>query len=179
MVPQSDRPRNRFPGVAPLHAPTPQDEDRPGCRRCRHLEGRRMWGTPDASRMRVCRKVLPAGGRGSMSDESVRWELFGTHSVRLQAGDHDDIAECVSRWRDGTVHTVRDIKNASRSQMVGHYDVALVRPLLKEVATLWHWSHNFRRGVEPYRRTQRPECSAPPRTRQYLGGKKEKGSIYS
>ena len=46
-------PPNLTLGDDPAARPNTQDEDRPGVRRCRHLEGRRMWGTPDASRMRV------------------------------------------------------------------------------------------------------------------------------
>ena len=119
-----------------------------------------------------------------MSDESEHHKLFVNTLCEMQAEVMDARQMCGDDEGGGIgfrppPSALRNIKNASRSQMVGHYDVALVRPLLKEVATLWHWSHNFRRGVEPYRRTQRPECSAPPRTRQYLGGKKEKGSIYS
>ena len=97
-----------------------------------------------------------------MSDESDRHANSWSTLCEIVSRFHGRHAECVTNGIYARYEIVRFIENSRARHLVGHRGAVRVRPLLKEVATLWHWTHNFRRGVEPYRRTQKPECSAPP-----------------
>ena len=110
------------------------------------------------------RRVTTASG-GSF-DGRDDWRVRVTHSSSINLAGWRSLCEiqlamddttCVSRGRGFSPVPCVRLKNAQSGR--GRASGPRLEPViaLKEVATLWRMAHNFRRGVEPYRRTQKPE----------------------